>query len=113
MSAVVASAGTVTLSRSLPFTWTGISRVDSTTAAASTTGHVSVWIEDQAAPAAARRRLHSSSVMCGAAGASIKSSTRIASSQSGDPATDVPRYRNSVFDSSISFAIMVLNRNAS
>src|SRR3954447_22590008 len=100
MSAVVASAGTVTLSRSLPFTWTGISRVDSTTAAASTVGHVSVWIDDQAFPDAARRRLHSSSVMCGAAGASINSRRLIASSQAGDPATDVPRYRKRVLDSS-------------
>ena len=68
MSAVVASAATTTLSRSLPLTWTGISRVDSTTAVGSTTGHVWVWIETHGAPAAARRRLHSSSVICGAAG---------------------------------------------
>ena len=37
------------------------------------------------------RRLHSSSLMCGAAGASISSSRRIASSHSGVPATAVPR----------------------
>ena len=39
---------------------------------------------------AASRRRHSSSVMCGAAGASISSSSRTASSHSGEPATAVP-----------------------
>ena len=40
-------------SRSLPLTWTGISRVDSAIAAASTSGHVSVWIDVHGRPAAA------------------------------------------------------------
>ena len=83
--------GTVTRSRSLPLTWTGTSRVSSTTAVSSTTGHDWVWIDAHGSPAAASRRDHSSSVMWGADGASISSSRLTASSHSGRPATDVPR----------------------
>ena len=51
--------------------------------------------------------------MCGAAGASISSSSLTASSHSGSPATDVPRYRHSTFESSISLATMVFQRKPS
>ena len=52
-------------------------------AASSTTGQASRWIEDHSAPVPASRRDQSSSVMCGAAGASMRSSIRTASSQAG------------------------------
>ena len=107
------SAATVIRSRSLPFTWIGTSRVASTTADGSTSGQLAWWIDDHCSPAAARRRDQSSSVMCGAAGASISSASRTASSHSGVPATAVPRYRISRFASSISLAIIVLKWNAS
>src|SRR5205809_618183 len=64
-------AGTTTLSRSLPLTWTGTSRTSSVAAVSSTSGHVSPWIDDHASPAAASLRDHSCSVICGAAGARI------------------------------------------
>ena len=82
MSRLDGSAGTVTLSRSLPLTWTGISRVASAMAATSTSGQASRMDRRPGARPSASRRLHSSSVMCGAAGASISSSSRIASSHS-------------------------------
>src|SRR5262249_49575870 len=66
------SDATVILSRSFPLTWTGTSRVASTTADGSTSGHRSVWIDAHGSWAAASRRDQSSSVMCGAAGASIR-----------------------------------------
>src|SRR3954463_77711 len=91
ISAGLASAGTMTLSSSLPLTWTGISRVASTTAAGSISGHISVCMDDQVTPASARRLLHSSSVMWGADGASISSNSLMASSHSGPPATTGPR----------------------
>ena len=103
----------MTLSRSLPSTWIGTSRVCSTTAVSSTSGQRSTWIELQASPRASARRDHSSSAMCGAAGASIRTSSRTASSHSGNPATDVPRYRNSTFESSMSFATIVFQRKPS
>ena len=51
--------------------------------------------------------------MCGAAGASMSSDSRTASSHSAEPATADPRKRIRRFASSISFAIIVLKWNAS
>ena len=111
-SADETSAATTTLSRTLPLTWTGTSRVASRTAASSTTGHDSRWIDVHSAPAPASRRDHSSSVMWGAAGASISSARRTASSHSAEPATTEPRNRISRLASSISLAIIVLKWKA-
>jgi hypothetical protein len=82
------SPGSATLSTSVSV---GVGPPSSKTAVSSTSGQRWVWIEAHGSPAAASRRDQSSSVMCGAAGASISSSSRTASSHSGSPATDVPR----------------------
>ena len=49
--------------------------------------------------------------MCGADGASISSSSRVASPNAGSSAATVPRYRISRFASSIRWATIVLKRN--
>ena len=67
-SASEASAGRVILSRTLPFTCTGIVISSTASALSSTTGHACVWME-YGLP---RCSVQISSAMCGATGASIR-----------------------------------------